>query len=133
MTAQGAFWFCVYEGALNGELFVELLKKMMHRRRKPVHLVLDSLPAHKRAIVGEYVASTEGRLTLHFLPGYAPDLNPDELVWSHIKRTGTARRPLQKGEKLREKIEEQLAKLQQLPSLIRSFFNAPSVAYIGDW
>ena len=133
VTTQGAFWFCVYEGALNGELFVELLKKMMHRRRKPVHLVLDSLPAHKRTIVSEYVASTEGRLTLHFLPGYAPDLNPDELVWSHVKRTGTARRPLQKGEKLREKIEEQLAKLQKLPSVIRSFFNAPSVAYIGDW
>lgn len=132
VTAQGAFWFCVYEGALNGELFVELLKKMMHRRRNPVHLVLDSLPAHKRTIVSEYVALTEGRLTLHFLPGYAPDLNPDELVWSHVKRTGSARRPLQKGEKLREKIEEQLATLQKLPSLIRSFFNAPSVAYIAD-
>ena len=133
VTAQGAFWFCVYEGALNGELFVELLKKMMHRRRKPVHLVLDSLPAHKRTIVSDYVTSTKGRLTLHFLPGYAPDLNPDELVWSHVKRTGSARRPLQKGEKLREKIEEQLSNLQRLPSLIRSFFNAPSVAYIGDW
>lgn len=133
VTAQGAFWFCVYEGALNGERFVELLKKMMHRRKKPVHLVLDSLPAHKRAIVSEYVASTQGRLTLHFLPGYAPDLNPDELVWSHVKRTGAARRPLHKGEKLREKIEQQLAQLQKLPSLIRSFFNAPSVAYIGDW
>jgi transposase len=133
VTAQGAFWFWVYEGALNGELFVELLKKMMHRRRTPVHLILDGLPAHKRAIVREYVASTHGRLTLHFLPGYAPDLNPDELVWSHVKRTGTARRPLQKGETLREKIEEQLAQLQKLPSLIRSFFNAPSVAYITDW
>ena len=132
VTSQGAFWFCVYEGALNGELFVELLKKMMHRRSKPVHLVLDSLPAHKRTIVSEYVASTEGRLTLHFLPGCAPDLNPDELVWSHVKRTGTARRALQKGEKLREKIEEQLAKLQKLPSLIRSFLKVPSVAYIGD-
>jgi len=83
--------------------------------------------------VREYIASTEGRLTfLHFLPGYAPDLNPDELVWSHVKRTGTARRPLQKGEKLRDKIEEQLAKLQQMPRLVRSFFKTPSVAYIGD-
>jgi transposase len=132
VTAQGAFWFCVYEGALNGELFVALLKQMMYRRRKSVHLILDSLPAHKRAIVSEYVASTQGRLTLHFLPGYAPDLNPDELVWSHVKRTGTARRPLQKGEKLREKIEEQLARIQKLPSLIRSFFKVPSVAYISD-
>ena len=132
VNASGAFWFCTYEGGLNAELFVELLGKMMKYRSKPIHLVLDSLPAHKTALVKKYVASTEGRLTLHFLPGYAPDLNPDELVWSHVKRTGTARRPLQKGEKLRDKIKEQLATLQKLPHLVRSFFNAPSVAYIGD-
>ncbi len=132
VNAKGEFWFCTYPGALNAELFIELLQQMMKGRRKPVHLVLDSLPAHKKANVRDYVASTNGRLTLHFLPGYAPDLNPDELVWSHLKRTGTARRPLQKGESLREKIEEQLAKLQQMPCLIRSFFHAPSVAYIAD-
>jgi transposase len=57
---------------LTGELFVELLKKMMHRRKKPVRLVVDGLPAHKKALVKEYVASTGGKLTLHFLPGYAP-------------------------------------------------------------
>lgn len=133
VNAKGGFWFCIYPGALNAELFIELLKKMMYYRKKPVHLVLDSLPAHKKANVREYVASTKGRLTLHFLPGYAPDLNPDELVWSHVKRTGTARRPLQKGEILRERIEEQLAKIKAMPNLVRSFFRAPSVAYIGDY
>lgn len=133
VTAKGGFWFCLYEGALGAELFVELLRKMMRYRRKPVHLVLDSLPAHKTALVKKYVASTEGRLTLHFLPGYAPDLNPDELVWSHVKRTGVARRPLRQGEKLRERIEEQLVYLQRVPALVRSFFQAPSVAYIGDY
>jgi transposase len=132
VSANGAFWFCTYDGALNAELFIELLQQMMKYRRKPVHLVLDSLPAHKKAIVRDYVAATDGRLTLHFLPGYAPDLNPDELVWRHVKRTGAARHPLQKGEKLRERIEAQLAKLQKLPRLVRSFFQAPSVAYIGD-
>ncbi len=86
---------------LNGELFIELLRQLMHRRKRPVRLILDSLPAHKRSIVRDYVALTHGKLSLHFLPGYAPDLNPDELVRSHVKRTGTARRPLQKGEKRR--------------------------------
>ena len=109
-----------------------LLRKLMRARKKPIHLVLDSLPAHKAACVRDYVASTKGRLTLHFLPGYAPDLNPDELVWSHVKRTGTARRPLQKGEKLRDKIEAQLSALKRMPHLVRSFFLAPSVAYISD-
>ena len=51
----------------------KLLKKMMHKRSKPVHLVLDGLPAHKRACVNDYVQSTAGKLTLHFLPGYAPN------------------------------------------------------------
>ena len=97
-----------------------------------VHLVLDGLPAHKTAGVREYVASTKGRLTLYFLPGYAPDLNPDELVWSHVKRTGAARRPMRAGETLREKIEEQLDRIKRMPPLVRSFFLAPSVAYIRD-
>jgi transposase len=130
--ARGEFWFCTYAGGLNGELFIELLRQLMHRRKKPVRLILDSLPAHKRSIVRDYVASTNGKLSLHFLPGYAPDLNPDELVWSHVKRTGTARRPLQKGEKLRRRIDSELATVRDDPTLVRSFFQAPSVAYIHD-
>lgn len=90
INAKGGFWFCTYEGGLHAELFVDLLAQMMRYRRKPVHLVLDSLPAHKTAAVKQFVASVQERLTLHFLPGYAPDLNPDEWVWSHIKRTGAA-------------------------------------------
>ena len=106
---------------------------MMRRRAKPVHLVVDGLPAHKTAVVKKYVASTRGQLTLHFLPGYSPDLNPDEAVWSHVKRTGVARAPLRRGEKLRDKIDAQLAAIKRTPKLVRSFFMAPSVAYITDW
>jgi transposase len=112
-------------------LFVELLKQLMHRRMKLLHLVVDGLPAHKKVVVKEYVASTEGRLTLYFLPGYAPDLNPGELVWSHAKRTGVARRPLKEGEKLQERVHEQLQKIGNNPKLVRSFFKHPSVVYIS--
>src|SRR6202020_1791651 len=76
---------------------------------------------------------TKGMLTLHFLPGYAPELNPDELVWSHMKRTGVARAPLRRGERLQAKIEAQLGAIKRMPQLIRSFFKAPSVSYITDW
>jgi transposase len=102
-------------------------------RRAELHLAVDGLPAHKTALVKSYVASPRGMLTLHFLPGYAPELNPDELVWSHMKRTGVARAPLQRGEKLRDKIEAQLRAIKRTPKLVRSFFKAPSVAYATDW
>ena len=58
VSARGEFWFCTYAGGLNGELFIELLRQLVHRRKRPVRLILDSLPAHKRSIVRDYVAST---------------------------------------------------------------------------
>jgi hypothetical protein len=78
VSARGEFWFCTYAGGLNGELFVQLLRQLMHRRKKAVYLILDGLPAHKRTLVRDYVAATQGKLNLFFLPGDAPDLNPDE-------------------------------------------------------
>ncbi len=94
MSNHGAFLFRTCKGGLNGLLFVTLLQQLLRGRKRPLHLVLDSLPAHKTKIVTDHVATTNGRLTLHFLPGDAPVLNPDDLIWSHAKRTGTARRPL---------------------------------------
>lgn len=69
---------------------------------------------------------------MHVLPGYAPGLNPDELVGSHVKRTGVARNPLRAGEKLELRVEQQLREVRKNRRLVRSFFEAPSVAYISD-
>ncbi len=132
VNSKGGFWFATYSGGLNGERFVELLREMMKGRRRPIHLVLDGLPAHKTKGVRAYVESLKGKLTLHFLPGYAPDLNPDELVWSYTKRTGVARSPLRAGEKLADRVHAQLSDIAARPGLVRSFFGHPSVAYITD-
>ncbi|MGI8738527.1 MAG: IS630 family transposase, partial [Gammaproteobacteria bacterium] len=120
VSSKGAFWFATYPGALTAALFVDLLRRLMRGRRKPLHLILDGLPAHKTRAVKDYAAGLNGKLTLHYLPGYAPDLNPDELVWSHAKRTGNARRPLQKGERLAARITAQLADIRSRPALVRS-------------
>jgi len=117
---------------MNSGLFIEMLKVLMYRRRKPLMLILDSLPAHKGKAVRNYVDSTNGKLELHFLPGYAPELNPDELVWNYMKRTGTAKSPLAKGDSLLDRIDEQLFQIRRNPALVRSFFKAEGVSYISD-
>jgi hypothetical protein len=53
-------------------------------------------------------------------------------VWNHLKRTGTAKRPLAKGESLHRRLDADLLAIKRRPALVRSFFNAPSVAYITD-
>ena len=132
VTAKGAFWFATYQGGLNADLFVGMLELLMRHRRRPLFMVLDNLPTHKAKVVKDYVASTQGKLELHYLPGYAPELNPDELVWNYMKRTATARRPLGAGQSLQDNIEADMLAIQRNPGLVRSFFRAPYVAYITD-
>ena len=132
VSAQGAFWCQVYTHTLKQGSFIEFLKEFLSSRREKVFLVLDSHPAHIANSVKEYVQSTQGKLELHFLPPYAPDLNPDEFVWNYLKGTGVARKPLRKNESLKERVEADLAKLKEDRKLLTSFFQAESVVYASD-
>src|SRR5215470_14847215 len=129
VNSKGGFWFATYKGGMSADLFVAMLKLIMRARRRPLFLILDSLPAHKAKVVLDYVAGTNGKLKLFFLPGYAPELNPDELVWSHMKRTGTAKRPLASNESLQDRVEADLFKIKNNRRLVRSFFRAPDILY----
>jgi hypothetical protein len=60
------------------------------------------------------------------------DFNPDEQVWSYVKRTGVALNPLGAGEKLAPSIEQQLHDVQQNLKLVKSVFQRPIVACISD-
>jgi transposase len=132
VNARGAFWSDVYTGNLNAGRFIVFLRKFMRGRRRNVILVVDGHPSHKAKIVAAYVRSTRGRLELHFLPPYAPDLNPDEFVWQYAKRQGAGKRPLKKNESLKSRVEADLAGVKKNKALVRSFFRAKSVAYIND-
>lgn len=132
VNARGEFWAATYTGKLNAEAFVAFLQNFLKGRQGKVFLVVDGHPAHKANLVKRYVQSLAGRLELHFLPPYAPDLNPDEFVWSHMKSNGVSKKPLKKNESLRERVEEDIANIQQNRELIRSFFCAESVAYAKD-
>jgi transposase len=129
VSPRGGFWFQVYRGMLNAARFIEMLSQLMKGRRRKVILILDGLPAHKAKSVAQYVQSRRGRLELHFLPPYAPDLNPDEFVWHHLKQNGTAKKPLKKDESLEERVIEDLQNIQEDAQLVKSFFKAESVAY----
>jgi transposase len=129
VNAKGAFWFKVYTGMLNACLFIVFLKDFLKGRSRPLFLVVDGLPAHKAKTLENYVQSTKGRLELHFLPPYAPDLNPDEFVWGHLKTNGTSKKPLRKNESLKERVTDDLVKIKSDKELVRSFFRAESVSY----
>ena len=128
VTASGAFWAATYSGKLNAESFVLFLRNFMKGPKHKVMPVVDGHPAHKANLVKAYIAEMGGRLELHFLPPYAPDLNPDEFVWHHMKSNGGSKKPLKQNESLKERVEQDLVSLHKNKGLVASFFSAKSVA-----
>ena len=132
VNARGEFWAVTYTGKLNAESFVVFLQNFMSSQSGKIFLVVDGHPAHKANAVKSYIQSLKGRLELHFLPPYAPDLNPDEFVWSYMKNNGVSKKPLKKNESLQSRIDQDLNGIKDNRKLVQSFFQAKSVAYAND-
>lgn len=98
----------------------------MRGRKRPVFLVVEGHPAHRAKMIASYVKQLKGRLERYFLPGYAPELNPDEFVWNSVNREGASKKPLQRSKSLRQRVEGDLATITRRPAVVRSFFGAPS-------
>ena len=132
VNARGEFWAATYTGKLNAEAFVAFLQNFMKGRSGKTFLVIDGHPAHTAKLVDCYLETMEGRLELHRLPSYAPDLNPDEFVWAHMKKNGVSKKPLKQNESLLKRVQKDLVSIKDNRALVRSFFCAESVLYAKD-
>ena len=76
-----------------------------------------------------WLAAHAAQIEMHFLPGYSPELNPDELLNADLKQAVfRSTRPTSLAE-LTAAVRAQLHRLQKLPDRIRSYFGKPEVRY----
>ena len=64
---------------------VEFLTYLQRHLRGHIVIVWDNNQIHKGDIIKAYL-QRHSRIHRYFLPGYAPELNPDEFVWTNLKR-----------------------------------------------
>jgi len=119
VSAKGVLRFAVYEGNTDAAAFIDFCKRLLHDAPGPVYLVVDGHPAHRATVTKEFIASTEGRLKLFFLPGYSPELNPDEWVWKNVKHDRIGKTGVTSKQDLKSKAIGALRRLQKRPGLVR--------------
>jgi len=93
----------------------------------PIDLVWDNLQAHKAPIVKELLVD-HPRLTLHYLPPYAPDLNAQEGVWCLTKHHRMANHTICELEKLHQEAARHLSDIGKDQQLLRSCFEGAKLA-----
>ncbi len=129
ISAKGELRFMLTEKRLTADLFIEFLKRLIQGNEHPVFLILDGHPVHHSVKVRKYVESTEGQLELYYLPGYSPELNPDETVWSYVKHHSMGKQVIMGPDQFKKLALGTLRKLQKLPGIVRNFFLVRNLRY----
>jgi len=123
VTLRGQVYTRVRQEPLTGLDTVAFLEHLGREIGGPVQVVWDRSPIHRRASVSEYVEAvgTDG-LALEFLPAYAPDLNPVEWLWQHLKDVQMRNLVCVDLEELHEELHLALGRVRQKSRLIHAFF-----------
>ena len=129
LTNRGEVRFMIYDGALNIAIFLRFLKRLVTSAKRKIFLILDNLRVHRAKAVMAWAEANKKKIELFFLPPYAPDCNPDELINNDLKQAIAKRRTPRTKDALKAEVTSHMRALQRRPAKVRSFFQAPTVRY----
>ena len=79
------FYFRIHEGSIRGPHAAEFLETLLRHIPGKLLVIWDGAAIHRSQPVKATLAVSQGRLWLERLPAYAPELNPVEYLWAHLK------------------------------------------------
>ena len=85
ITSDGRFFQHTKSGAIRSGDVTRFFQHLLRHVQGEIVVVLDNAGIHRSNVTQAFVETHE-RLSLVFLPPYAPELNPIELVWAYVKR-----------------------------------------------
>lgn len=118
-----SFYFRIYAGSIRSGQAVEFLKALgSHLRGRRLLVIWDGAPIHRSRVVGEYLSSTGGRIAVERLPAYAPELNPVEYLWAHLKEHEIGNLIVREAWQLSHQATAALRRMRRRPRIIRACF-----------
>lgn len=125
----GKMRFRVFRGGFNQEVMIDFLKRLIRDAKRKLIVIADGHPAHKGRRVRSWLKRHAARCELVILPGYAPELNPDELLNQDLKsNVFSAGRPRRRDE-LIDQTRSYLRGTQKRRDIVRAYFQEPHVHY----
>ena len=119
ITPEGRLFTHIQDHAVRGAAVVGFLRQLLRQIRGKLLVVWDGASIHHGQAVKDFLANgATTRLHLATLPPYAPDLNPDEGVWNHLKRVELKNRCCQDLDELRWELGLAIRRLRRRPRVL---------------
>ena len=121
--------FRVFHGSFTQSVMIDFLDRLVRDAKRKIIVIADGHPAHKSRRVKEWLTEHALQCELILLPGYAPELNPDELLNQDLKsNVFSSGRPRTRDE-LIALTRSYLRATQQRPDIVRAYFQEAHVNY----
>jgi transposase len=129
ITNQGKVRFMVYKDAMNAQILIKFMKRLIKDSDRKVFLILDNLRAHHSKKVKQWIDENQEKIEVFFLPSYSPELNPDEYLNCDLKLGVHSGTPARTESQLKKKAISHLRMLQKLPKRVMKYFKHQKIAY----
>ena len=126
---RGKLRFVLFQDNMNADKLIDFMRRLVHDSKKKVFLVLDNLRVHHAKKVTAWLTKHKDEIEVFYLPPYAPEYNPDELLNSDLKR-GISKKPSPRSDKeLEHNVRSHLKSVQLRPNKIMGFFRSKTTKY----
>jgi transposase len=129
ISNSGNCRFMVFEESFTIDVFMKFLKKLILNQERKVFLIMDNHKVHHAKKIQAWVKLHSDKIQLFFLPPYAPELNPDELLNQDVKANASRHKKPSNAEQLKKAVRSYLKSIQKLPRKVQNFFNKKEVSY----
>lgn len=129
ITNRGTLNFMVFEESFRVKIFLAFLARLIKQAKRKVFLVVDGHPVHRAKIVQVWREAHRAELEIFYLPGYSPELNPDELWNQDLKSNALGRRRPATKPEMAADVRSYARSTQRRPEVVRSYFREEHVRY----
>jgi len=129
VTNKGQMRWKVFDGALNSDILIDFLRRLIKDAGRKIYLILDNLRVHHSKLVKAWMAEHKTEIEIFYLPSYSPELNPNEMANADLKQAVTTLAPARTKLQLVKATSRHLRSVQRKPERIRSYFQHKPVRY----
>jgi transposase len=129
VTNKGEMRWKIFDGALNADILIDFMRRLVRGARKKIFLVLDNLRVHHAKPVKAWLAANKEHIEVFYLPSYSPELNPDEMANADLKQAVTKLAPARTKLQLVKATSSHLRSVQRQPERIRKYFEHEPIRY----
>ena len=129
VTNKGQMRWRIFDGALNTDILIDFLRRLIRGAKRKIFLILDNLRVHHAKPVKAWLAEHADVIEVFYLPSYSPELNPDEMANADIKQAVTKLAPARTKLQLVKATARHLRSVQRQPERIQKYFQHEPVRY----